>query len=115
MAERDRHPTERDGRPPTGLPGLRCGKLVAGSLAFVGLTVAIFWYQFSRIQPGDASARWDQLQWGYLVLILLLLPVETVASALRIWVLCRVLEPGVDVCTDHHETRGRARDGGSKT
>lgn len=68
-------------------------------IAFLALTVGIFWYQFSRIQPGDASARWDQLRWGYLALILLCLPVETVASALRIWLLCKVLQPGVGLWT----------------
>jgi uncharacterized protein (TIRG00374 family) len=87
------------GSSPARLPGIGSGKLIAGSLAFIGLTVGIFWYQFARIELGDASPRWDQLRLGYFALILLLLPVETVASALRIWLLCRVLQPGVSLWT----------------
>jgi uncharacterized protein (TIRG00374 family) len=81
------------------LRGIGFGKLLAGGLAFVLLTVGIFWYQFYRIQVGDQAPRWDQLQWGYLFLILLCLPVETVASSLRVWLICRVLEPGVGLWT----------------
>lgn len=77
------------------LPGISGGKLAAGALAFLALTVGIFWYQFHRIHAGDVAPRWDQLRWGYLALILLVLPVETVTSSLRTWLLCRILQPGV--------------------
>ena len=83
----------------TALRGIGCGKLLAGGLGFVLLTVGIFWYQFHRIQVADATPRWAQLQWGYLFLILLCLPVETVASSLRVWLICRVLQPGVGLWT----------------
>lgn len=82
-----------------GLSGIGRGKLIAGSAAFLGLTVAIFWYQFHRIPAGEWGPPWDQLRWRYLFLILLCLPVETLASGFRIWVLCRVLQPGVGLWT----------------
>ncbi len=81
------------------LRGIGFGKLLAGGLGFVLLTVGIFWYQFHRIQIADETPRWGQLQWGYLILILLCLPLETVASGLRVWLICRVLQPGVGLWT----------------
>lgn len=75
------------------------GKLVAGGVAFALLTAGIFWYQFQRIQAGDATPHWERLRWGYLALILLFLPVETLAAGLRIWLVCRVLQPGVRLWT----------------
>jgi len=74
-------------------------KLGACGLVFVLLTVAIFWYQFSSAQTADQAPSWEQLQWGYLLLILLYLPAETLASGARIWVLCRVLQPGTSLWT----------------
>src|SRR5262245_36830679 len=75
----------------TGLSGTGYRKLMLGAIGFLGLTVTIFWYQFSSIGASDASPRWADLQWGYLALIVLCLPGETVSSALRIWLLSRVL------------------------
>ncbi len=74
-------------------------KLVAGGVAFALLTAGIFWYQFHRIQVGDNAPRWDQLRWGYLLLILLCLPIETIAAAVRTSVVCRTLQPGVRLWT----------------
>jgi len=74
-------------------------KLISGGLIFLLLTAGIFWYQFDQIQPGAARPRWDQLYWGYLAVIFLCLPIETVCAALRIWLLCRVLHPGVRLWT----------------
>jgi uncharacterized protein (TIRG00374 family) len=82
-------------RDPVPLRGIGFGKLLAGGLGFALLTVGISWYQFHRIQVADEAPRWDQLQWGYLFLIMLCWPVETVASSLRIWLICRILQPGV--------------------
>jgi uncharacterized protein (TIRG00374 family) len=81
------------------LRGIGFGKLLAGGLGFFLLTVGIFWYQFHRIQVADETPRWSQLQWGYFILILLCLPLETVASGLRVWLICRVLQPGVGLWT----------------
>jgi len=82
-----------------GLPGLDRAKLAIGSVAFLLLTVGIFWYQFHRVQIGDGGPGWHQLRWGYLLLLVLALPIETVTSGLRVWLLCRVLQPGVGLWT----------------
>lgn len=74
-------------------------KLFCGGLFFVVMTVGIFWYQFAKI-PGDNRPEiWNQLQWDYLFWLLLFLPIDTFAAGLRIWVLCRVLQPGVSLWT----------------
>ena len=36
-------------------------KLICGGLIFIGLTVGIFWYQFSEIPAGNRSPIWNQL------------------------------------------------------
>ena len=77
--------------------GLRFTQVVAGSVGFLLLTVGVFWYQFHRIAPGDAAPRWDHLHWGYLWLIFLCLPLETLAAAVRTWVVYRTLQPSVRV------------------
>jgi hypothetical protein len=74
-------------------------KLVAGGAAFVALTLGTVWYQFSRIPLADARPQVDDLRWGWLVLLLLGLPVESLASGLRIWVIARVLQPGIGFST----------------
>jgi len=74
-------------------------KLAIGGLVFIVLTVGVFWYQFSRIQAGDEPPRWNELQWEYLLLMLLCLPLDTLACGVRIWVVGRVLQPGVGLWT----------------
>jgi len=74
-------------------------KLVCGGLIFIGLTMGIFWYQFSEIPAGNRSPIWNQLQWRYLFWLLLFLPIDTFAAGLRIWVISRVLQPGVSLWT----------------
>ena len=74
-------------------------KLVAGGVAFALLTVGIFWYQFHRMKAGAATPHLAELRWRYLVLILLLLPVETIAAGVRMWLVCRTLQPGVRLWT----------------
>ena len=70
-------------------------RLICGGLMFIGLTLGIFWLQFSKIPAGSRPDVWSQLQWRYLLWLLLFLPVDTVAAGLRIWVIGRVLQPGV--------------------
>jgi len=84
---------------PTRLQGISNSKMILGALGFLLFTVGIFWYQFHLIHVSDEAPRWDQLQWRYFLFILLCLPIETVASALRVWLLCRVLQPGVGLWT----------------
>jgi uncharacterized protein (TIRG00374 family) len=74
-------------------------KLVYGGLFFVGLTVGILWYQFDKIPDGNRPQIWNQLQWHYLFWLLLFLPIDTFAAGLRIWVICRALQPGVSFWT----------------
>jgi uncharacterized protein (TIRG00374 family) len=72
-------------------------RLVCGGLIFMGLTVGIFWYQFSEIPVGQRPPIWSQLQWRYLFWLLIFLPVETFAAGLRIWVISRAMQPGVSL------------------
>ncbi len=99
IVEAESKPRTRSRAVPDSPPGLGRAKLMAGGTAFLLLTGGIFWYQFHRIQVGDAAPRLDQLRWGYLALILLLLPMEALVCGLRIWLVCRVLEPGVSLWT----------------
>ncbi len=78
-----------------GLENFGINRLVCGGVIFIGLTIAIFWYQFAGIPNGQRAGLWNRLQWDYLFWLLLFLPVDTFAAGLRIWVICRVLQPGV--------------------
>lgn len=89
----------REEAPRSGIPGLGSTKLALGGVTFLGLTLGVLWWQVSQIPPGGAALTWVELRWGYLALILLCLPVETTASALRTWALCRVLPPRVTLWT----------------
>jgi uncharacterized protein (TIRG00374 family) len=91
--------TQQGSRRLREIKGMHLVKLLIGGLAFIVLTVGIFWYQFSRIQSGYESPRWSQLQWEYLLLMLLCLPFDTVAAGVRIWVVGRVLQPGICLWT----------------
>jgi hypothetical protein len=73
--------------------------LTIGGLIFILLTVAVFSYQFYRIQTEDALPRIDQLRWTYLILILCFLPLETLVLGFRMWIMCRVLQPGISFWT----------------
>ena len=81
------------------IAGSRRTKYLYSAIAFLLLTLAVFWFQFHRIQAGDPLVAWNKLQWGYLFLLLLCLPLDTVACGLRIWVVCRVLQPHIGFWT----------------
>ena len=74
-------------------------KLALGSIVFLLLTASIFLYQFSLIEHGDESFTWGGLRFEYLWLMLLCLPFDTLASGLRIWLVCHVLQPGTGFWT----------------
>jgi uncharacterized protein (TIRG00374 family) len=76
----------------------RC-KLALGGVVFVLLTASIFVYQFSRIKQGDGTFNWRSLHFEYLWLMLLCLPFDTLASGLRMWLVCKVLQPGIGFWT----------------
>ena len=81
------------------LKGVNQVKILAGTLVFIILTVGIFWYQFHRIQPTDTIPRWDKLQWIYLLLMLICLPIDAFACGLRIRVVCSVFQAGAGFWT----------------
>jgi glycosyltransferase 2 family protein len=81
------------------MPSVPRGKLLAGGLGFLVLTVGVFWWLFTRAPAGSAAPLLADLRWGYFVLLLLVLPIESVTSAARIWLICRVLHPGVSFWT----------------
>ena len=74
-------------------------KLALGSIVFVLLTASIFLYQFSRIEHGEETFTRSGLRFEYLWLMLLCLPFDTLASGLRIWLVCHVLQPGTGIWT----------------
>jgi uncharacterized protein (TIRG00374 family) len=81
------------------LSGRKRGKLFIGGLVFLLLTLAIFGFQFRQIQAGDMVPRLSELRWVYLLLIFCFLPVEALALGLRMWIVCRVLQPGISYWT----------------
>jgi uncharacterized protein (TIRG00374 family) len=78
---------------------LNIKKLAFGGLLFTALTVGVFWYQFDRIQVGHTFPALRRLQWYYFLFMLIWLPVDTVVGGFRIWIVCRVLEPGISFWT----------------
>jgi uncharacterized protein (TIRG00374 family) len=76
------------------MPAPLRGRLLLGGLAFLGLTVGVFAWLFGRMSDVPAPGFAD-LRWRYLLPLLLVLPLESLASAARIWLICRVLHPGV--------------------
>ncbi len=69
--------------------------LVIGALVFVALTVAIFGYQFARIDASTAAPSWSRLRWDYSLLIAMAWPLEPLATTARLWFVCRVLAPNI--------------------
>lgn len=84
-----RHPSAR----PTHV------RLVLGAIGFTLLTIAVFSYQFWNVDAGAARPRWDDLRWGYLALLIVCLPIETVSCAVRAWITTRILDPRVSMWT----------------
>lgn len=70
-------------------------KIIIGALLFVGLTAAVFWYQLDQIEVIDTKAIWNGIDWRFGAGILLAIPLEPLATGLRLWVVCRVLHPGL--------------------
>ena len=91
--------SHRTDAPLARLKGVNQAKLLVGSIVFIILTVGIFWYQFHRIQPTDTIPRWDGLQWKYLLLMLICLPIDALSCGLRIRVVCRVFQAGASFWT----------------
>lgn len=75
------------------------GRLLLGSLLFFGLTLGIFAYQFGALRVAGDMPSWSELRWGYMLLMLLAVPVEPLAAGLRIWLVSRVIHPGLGLWT----------------
>ena len=88
---------ERVGTP--AMPVMPRSQLVWGAILFSALTGGVFWWLFARVPGGHAGPALTDLRWGYFLLLLLVLPVESLTSAARIWLICRVLHPGVSFWT----------------
>jgi|GEM_PF-900533 len=83
--------------PPSRLDGLKRRrsfsiKLLSGAFLFCVLTFSVLYDQFSRMRQGEATFSWHRLHFEYLWLLLVCMPFDTFASALRIWLVCRVLK-----------------------
>src|SRR5262245_13557678 len=76
-------------------PRMPWGTLFAGGLGFLALTVGVFWWLFSRVPGPHAGPALADLHWGYFALILLVIPVETLAAGLRMWIVSRTLQPSI--------------------
>jgi len=100
MAKANTTLSRRGDDPSAGDPwGFRFGNMIFCAVLFLGFTIGIFWYQFHRIGPGTTIPSVGQLQWGYFILLLFLLPAETVLSALRMRMICTILQPEVSYRT----------------
>ena len=99
MTDLNSRPVERNGFANKGLEGFGRGKLIVGGVLFVAITLGIFWYLFHYIEPGENIPRFDQLRWAYLLLALPFLPIETLLSSFRMWLICRVLQPELTFAT----------------
>ena len=82
-----------------GFDKFKIARLAGGGMIFIGLTVGIFWYQFTELPRDNISKIWNQLEWRYLFWLLLVLPIESLAAGLRIWLTGRVLQPGITFWT----------------
>ena len=81
------------------VPAMPRRQVVWGALAFIALTLGVFWWIFRHVPEGHVAPTLADFHWRYLPLLLLVLPVETVTSSARIWLICRVLHPGVSYRT----------------
>ncbi|HZD54718.1 MAG TPA: lysylphosphatidylglycerol synthase transmembrane domain-containing protein [Candidatus Aquicultoraceae bacterium] len=63
------------------------------------MTAGVFGYQFHRVGPGEKILIAGRLQWGYFLFLIFLFPAETILSALRMRMICKVLQPDVSFRT----------------
>ena len=74
-------------------------KLAMGGIFFLILSIGVFKYQFNKIQVDYALDLWKRFEWGYLFLMLLIVPLDTIAGSMRIWVISRVIQPSMTYWT----------------
>jgi uncharacterized protein (TIRG00374 family) len=93
MTELNSSPVEQRNFTETRFEGLGRGKLIIGGILFLAITIGIFWYLFHFLEPGEDTPAFNDLRWAYLILAIPFLPAETLLSSLRMWLICRVLQP----------------------
>ena len=99
MIDLNSPPIKRNGFADNRFEGFGRGKLIIGGILFLAITIGIFWYLFHYIEPGEDTPSFDKLRWVYLILALPFLPVETLLSSFRMWLICRVLQPELTFAT----------------
>ncbi len=73
-------------------------KLILGTLLFLASTIAVFAYLWS--QTADSSGpTWSGLRWPFGLLLLLVLPLDPMATGARMYIVCRVLGSKVSFWT----------------
>ena len=99
MTDLNSPPVEQNGFADNRFEGFGRGKLIIGGILFLAITIGIFWYLFHYLEPGEDTPSFDKLRWVYLVLAIPFLPVETLLSSFRMWLICRVLQPELTFAT----------------
>ncbi len=99
MTDLNSSPTEQNGVAKNRFEGFGRGKLIIGGILFLAITIGIFGYLFHSLEPGEDTPSFGKLRWIYLVLAIPFLPVETLLSTFRMWLICRVLQPELTFAT----------------
>jgi uncharacterized protein (TIRG00374 family) len=99
MTDLNSPPVEQNGFVDNRFEGFGRGKLIIGGTLFLAITIGIFCYLFHYLEPGEDTPSFDKLRWVYLVLAIPFLPVETLLSSFRMWLICRVLQPELTFAT----------------
>ncbi len=73
-------------------------KIVIGSLIFLAATIGVFAFLFSKT-GGAGGPTWSGLRWEFGLLLLLALPLDPLATASRMYLVCRVLGADVSLWT----------------
>ena len=73
-------------------------KIAIGSLIFLTATIGVFVFLFSKT-GGTGGPAWSSLRWEFGLLLLLALPLDPLATASRMYIVCRVLRADVSLWT----------------
>jgi uncharacterized protein (TIRG00374 family) len=74
-------------------------KLTMGGIFFLILSIGVFKYQFNKIQVDSPLCLWTRFEWRYLFLMFLVVPLDTLAGSIRLWVISRVVIPSMTCWT----------------
>jgi len=99
MGDEGSRPAEVTEPPGVAAAGFHRGRIALGGMLFLIFTVGVYWYQYRRIGAAGQIPRIERIRWGYLVPILLLVPMETLLAGIRMRMICRILQPEVSLRT----------------